>query len=316
MLPIEIRAETARDGAAIAAIHVQAFDNRAGEALVVALTRQTTYFDPELSLVAWSAGQPVAHALFSPQAVHICGEALPAVALGPIAVLKAFQRQGIGERLIAEGHRRAQEKGASFCFLLGHPSYYPRLGYRPHAFGAASVAVPLRELPQETWEARAPLEADVAALHELWQREEGSVDFALEPGTRLLDWLSPNPAIRALVFAEGGAIVGCARVSEREPLKPLCFLARNDGVARRMAGALAHRAHAAADATVVLPLHPLSSSASSFATPSVDTQAAAMVFPLRASALDRYYAAVQTGERPAGRPIWPVAFDLTRAVRS
>ncbi len=311
MLPIEIRAETPEDGAAIAAINVQAFGERTGEALVVALMRQTTHFDPELSLVTWSDGQPIGHALFSPQRVQLFGETVPAVDLGPIAVLKAFQRQGVGERLIAEGHKRAQEKGATFCFLLGHPAYYPRFGYRQHAFGIASVAVSLRDLPQEPWEARAPVEADVPALFELWQRAEGKVDFALEPGTQLLDWVSPNPAIRALVFAEGSDIVGYARVAEPEPLKPRCFLARNGSVARKMAGALGQRVHAAPDARIVLPLHPFSSSASAFDTPTADTWAAAMIFSLRASALDRYYAAVQAGERPAGRPIWPVAFDLT-----
>jgi putative acetyltransferase len=309
MIPIDIHSETPQDGASIADINVQAFGDRMYEAMVVALMRQTAHFDPELSLVAWSGGQPVGHALFSPQRVRLFGEPIPAVSLGPIAVLKAFQRQGIGRRLIAEGHKRALEKGAAFCFLLGHPTYYPRLGYRQHAFGAASVSVALRDLPQNAWEPRAPVEADVPALCALWRHEEGRVDFALEPGTQLLDWLSPHLAIQTLVYTEGNEIVGFARVSDTEPLRPRCFLAQSGDVARRMAGALGRRTQVMPDDSIILPLHSFSSSASAFDAPTVDAWAAAMIFPLQPSAVDRYYAAVRSGERPAGRLTWPVAFD-------
>jgi len=309
MIPIDIHAETPQDGAAIADINVQAFGDRMYEAMVVALMRQTAHFDPELSLVAWSGGRPVGHALFSPQRVRLFGEPVPAVSLGPIAVLKALQRQGIGERLIAEGHQRARAKGAAFCFLIGHPTYYPRFGYQQHAFGATCVTVALRDLPQSAWEPRAPAEADVPALCELWRHEEGRVDFALEPGTQLLDWLSPHPAMRTLVYTEGNDIVGYARVSDPEPLRPRCFLAQSGDVARRMAGALGHRAQVVPDNSIVLPLHPFSSSASAFDAPTADAWDAAMIFPLQPSAVDRYYAAVLSGERPAGRPTWPVAFD-------
>lgn len=309
MISIDIHSETPQDGAAIADINIQAFDARTYEAMVVALMRQTARFDPELSLVAWSGGQAVGHALFSPQRVRLFGEAVPAVCLGPIAVLKAFQRQGIGERLIAEGHKRARAKGAAFCFLIGHPTYYPRLGYQQHAFGASSVAVALRDLPQSAWETRSPVETDVPALCELWRHEEGRVDFALEPGTQLLDWLSPHPTIRTLVYTEGNAIVGYARVSDTEPLRPRCFLAQNPDVARRMAGALGQRAQAGPEDSIVLPLHPFSSSADAFDAPTADAWDAAMVFPLQPSIVDRYYAAVLSGERPTGRPTWPFAFD-------
>lgn len=43
----------------------------------------------------------------------------------------AFQKQGIGELLINEGHKLAKEYGYSSVILLGYPEYYTRFGYKP-----------------------------------------------------------------------------------------------------------------------------------------------------------------------------------------
>jgi predicted N-acetyltransferase YhbS len=88
-------------------------------------------FVPELSLVAEAAGKVVGYILFT--RIHIQSEAGPveALALAPVAVPPEFQHQGIGGRLILEGHRRALNLGFSAVLLLGHAGYYPRFGYRP-----------------------------------------------------------------------------------------------------------------------------------------------------------------------------------------
>ena len=67
MTAIVIRPEQPTDYAAIAAVHVRAFENRASEALIVALHRHRAAFDPDLSLVAEEDGQVVGHVLFSPR---------------------------------------------------------------------------------------------------------------------------------------------------------------------------------------------------------------------------------------------------------
>src|SRR5262245_30126880 len=51
--------------------------------------------------------------------------------LGPIAVLPAHQRQGIGSRLIEAGNRKLELARCPFILVVGHAAYYPRFGFRP-----------------------------------------------------------------------------------------------------------------------------------------------------------------------------------------
>jgi putative acetyltransferase len=51
--------------------------------------------------------------------------------LAPVAALPAFQRQGIGKALIGAGIDRVRAPGKPFVIVLGHPGYYPRLGFVP-----------------------------------------------------------------------------------------------------------------------------------------------------------------------------------------
>ena len=299
--------ETISDYAAIASLHVRAFGERPTEALIVALQRQSPAFDLELSLVAELDGRVIGHALFFPHTVRLLDHDVRAVNLAPIAVEPAAQRQGIGGQLIAAGHALARDKGYAFSFLLGHTSYYPRHGYLVRAYGASSVSLSAAGLPQPGLVARTPHEADVAALRTLWRQAEAKVDFALDPGGELLDWLSPNPAIGSTVFLDGDELVGYARVHAAELARPRVFLARDASAARRM---VAQLAAAAGAAEITLPLHPASAGASELGSAECRAWDAAMACPLRPSPFDQYYAEVLAGLRAPGRLIWPVAFDL------
>ena len=53
------------------------------------------------------------------------------LALAPLSVIPARQRQGIGKALIQEGHRRARELGYRYSVVLGSETYYPKMGYLP-----------------------------------------------------------------------------------------------------------------------------------------------------------------------------------------
>ena len=55
----------------------------------------------------------------------------PAVCLAPVAVVPERQNQGIGSRLVEAGLAALREMGATGVILLGHPTYYPRFGFRP-----------------------------------------------------------------------------------------------------------------------------------------------------------------------------------------
>lgn len=52
------------------------------------------------------------------------------LALAPVAVLPNYQGNGIGGHLIEFAHKKAKELGFESIILLGHPTYYPKFGYR------------------------------------------------------------------------------------------------------------------------------------------------------------------------------------------
>jgi predicted N-acetyltransferase YhbS len=303
-----IRPEKVQDYAAIAAVQARAFNERPGEALAVALHRQRTEFDPDLSLVAEIEGQIVGHVLFSPYRVVVLRQDVWAVLLAPIGVDPYYQGQGIGSRLIEAGHRIARIKGYAFSMVLGHPSYYPRFGYLTRAYGPSTVTVSTKDLPPSDLISRPLSTEDIPKLYEIWEETEGAVDFALNPGTELLDWLSPNPIMDTTVFiTEEENVVGYTRIHKSEPDKPRAFLAQDNAITLRM---VAHLSQGTEMTEMVLPLHPNSVSASELKVTSCEAWDAAMVCPLLPSQFEIYYNQVEAGNRLPGRPIWPTAFDL------
>lgn len=84
-----------------------------------------------LSLVAEIAGEVVAHVAFSP--VNISDGSPGWYGLGPVAVIPARQKQGIGTALISEGLGLLRAAAAQGCVVVGDPAYYQRLGFRHHA---------------------------------------------------------------------------------------------------------------------------------------------------------------------------------------
>ncbi len=303
-----IRPETAADYAAVARLHVRAFDERMDEAVIVALLRQRAAYTPALALVAEIEGRVAGHALYTPALLRLLGEDVLAVLLAPLAVDPAFQKRGIGGALLEAGHAAARAQGAALAVLLGHPEYYPRFGYQMQAFGSSSLTVNAAALPAaDPLAVRKPAEADLPALMALWAREESAVDFALRPEGSLVDWLSPNPQITALVYLRGETVVGCTRVHQAQPAEPRLFLSADDAAARAMARQLAR---AAGGAALTLPLHPASASAAALGTAAVRTYDPAMALALGPSPFAEYLAAVRAGQRPHGRPLWPTAFDL------
>ena len=83
--------------------------------------------DLALSLVAEDAGRIVGHAAFSPVAISDGSRGW--YGLGPVAVLPACQRRGVGAALIARGLDLLRGRGAAGCVVLGDPAYYARFGF-------------------------------------------------------------------------------------------------------------------------------------------------------------------------------------------
>ncbi|MCB9933331.1 MAG: N-acetyltransferase [Planctomycetes bacterium] len=122
-----IRPETSNDIAAIRTVNEAAFETSAEADLVDGL--RAAGVSPFISLVAETDGRVVGHILFTP--VKVVGEVTwPALALAPMAVLPEFQRRGIGSQLVHAGLEACRAAGHEVVFVLGHPEYYPRFGFR------------------------------------------------------------------------------------------------------------------------------------------------------------------------------------------
>ncbi len=125
-----IRPETENDYESIRAINLAAFANHPyshqTEHLIVEGLRAAHAL--RLSLVAEVNGKVVGHIAFSP--VQIGGADCKWLALGPVAVLPEFQKQGIGKSLVEGGIRVIRGLGARGCVLVGDPGFYNRFGFQ------------------------------------------------------------------------------------------------------------------------------------------------------------------------------------------
>lgn len=63
--------------------------------------------------------------------------------LGPISVLPAWQRQGVGSALMRAALEALRELGAVGCVVVGEPAYYGRFGFQ------AEPGLVYPEVPQE-----------------------------------------------------------------------------------------------------------------------------------------------------------------------
>jgi putative acetyltransferase len=125
-----IRNETSSDIAAINDVTIAAFthlaiSNHTEQFIINALRKANAL---TISLVAEIDGQVAGHIAFSP--VTISDGAKGWYGLGPVSVLPAYQKKGIGKSLIREGLSLLKKSGGQGCVLVGHPDYYKRLGFR------------------------------------------------------------------------------------------------------------------------------------------------------------------------------------------
>jgi putative acetyltransferase len=125
---ITIRPEDPRDIEAVHQVNALAFGREEEVRIVEALRDAGKVI---CSLVAQADGQVVGHILFSPMTIESAEKVHEAVCLGPLAVLPEYQRRGVGSLLVDAGLNGCRQLGHRAVFLLGHPTYYPRFGFRP-----------------------------------------------------------------------------------------------------------------------------------------------------------------------------------------
>jgi putative acetyltransferase len=125
---VVIRPETAADQDAIRHVNRLAFGQH-DEARLVDALRGGGYV--QVSLVAEQAGQVIGHILFSDLPIITEAGKVPALALAPMAVLPAFQNQGIGSALVRSGLDECRQQRHKIVVVVGHPQFYPRFGFSP-----------------------------------------------------------------------------------------------------------------------------------------------------------------------------------------
>jgi len=155
---LHIRPETPADVGIIAEVTEEAFRtleiSSHTEQLIVTALREAGALT--VSLVAELDGRVVGHIAFSP--ITFSDGTPDWFGLGPVSVVPAHQRKGIGGALIEAGLSCLRSLGAKGCCLVGHPGYYKRFGFEnppdlrfegvpPEAFFALAFHGPL---PQGT----------------------------------------------------------------------------------------------------------------------------------------------------------------------
>jgi putative acetyltransferase len=138
---ITVRPEQQADVDDIYELNKLAFGQE-NEARLVDLLRTAPGYVPGLSLVATADNSLVGHILFSKIFV-VSGDArFETLALAPMSVHPAYQKKGVGARLITQGLESARDIGFGSVVVLGHEHYYPRFGF----------------LPASRWGIRAPID--------------------------------------------------------------------------------------------------------------------------------------------------------------
>jgi putative acetyltransferase len=141
-----VRRELTDDQAAIFAVHAAAFARpdagEVAEARLVDTLRGDGDVIPALAqaLVALINDEVIGHVLCSRAAI----DSFPCVGLGPLGVLPAHQRRGVGQALMHGVLAAADALDEPAVVLMGDPGYYRRFGFQ--------LARPLGILPSDpTW---------------------------------------------------------------------------------------------------------------------------------------------------------------------
>ena len=110
---------------------------------------------PSLSLLASKDDKAVGHILFtSARLTNTQNTALIKI-LAPLAIVPDAQKQGIGGMLIERGFQRLLKSGVDLVFVLGHPEYYPRFGFKPASHLGFEAPYPIPDEHAEAWMVKA-----------------------------------------------------------------------------------------------------------------------------------------------------------------
>ena len=150
---MEIRQSKDSELSDVLHIHKQAFGQDEGSAIADLVIRlmQDPSASPYLSLLAIDNDRAIGHVLFTKARITGSDDSISAAILAPLAVIPKAQRQGVGGKLIREGLRILSDTGVELVFVLGHPDYYPRHGFKPAGILGFDAPYPIPEKHANAW---------------------------------------------------------------------------------------------------------------------------------------------------------------------
>jgi putative acetyltransferase len=106
---------------------------------------------PLYSLLAYEGDKAVGHILFTAATIDGFTGDVSVSLLAPLAVIPEFQKQGVGGQLIKRGLELLADAGVDLVFVLGHPEYYPRYGFKPAGVLGLDAPYPIPEEHAGAW---------------------------------------------------------------------------------------------------------------------------------------------------------------------
>lgn len=147
---LHIREAVATDLDDVLSVERSAFGHEEEAQLVKDLLEDPSA-QPVLSLLAFQKDRAVGHILFTTARLSGTKEATPIVILAPLAVVPDAQQQGIGGKLIEQGLALLTQSGVDLVFVLGHPEYYPRHGFKPAGHLGFEAPYPIPDVNADAW---------------------------------------------------------------------------------------------------------------------------------------------------------------------
>jgi putative acetyltransferase len=106
---------------------------------------------PLQSILAFENNRAIGHILFTSARLEGEQSGVSISLLAPLAVLPDYQKQGVGGQLITHGLDLLTIAGVDLVFVLGHPGYYPRYGFKPAGVQGFEAPYPIPEEHADAW---------------------------------------------------------------------------------------------------------------------------------------------------------------------
>ena len=130
---IIIRPEEEKDYAAVEHLTREAFWNLhcpgCDEHFLLHKMRSANVFIKELDYVAMYNDEIAGNIVYARSKIINEANEYDVITFGPVSVLPAYQKKGIGKKLITHTIKKAAELGFNAILIYGYPEYYSRFGF-------------------------------------------------------------------------------------------------------------------------------------------------------------------------------------------